>query len=617
MVLLGAGAFWFLRRNGEENGEEELPTVIVRRGDLRVTVAATGVLEPLTTVEVKSQTGGEIDEMYVEAGDLVKAGDLIAQLDPTALQEKVDQAQATVDAADARVVQAHYSAEAQRVQTRTGVAEAEASLQTARARLRQAQSQLTEARESTAQSVAQAQARLDAARARLAEAKVQEEVQPQLTQADIRQAEASLERARQDLAMLEAGNRPEEIAQARARVDEVRAILENAETELRREERLLAKGFTSQQSVDAARRAYRAAQAQLESASQSYELAKAGPRAEEIAKARAAVRQAQAGLEAARSQRVQVELRIRERESAEAAVTEAVAALAAARTTRETQIAVRQDDVDASRRLVEQAQASLERARAGRLTDETRSLDIRAAAADRRKAQASLDDVQYNFENTTVIAPRDGVVLEKHAEEGTVVPAGTAALAQGTAIVTIADITEMYVMADVDEVDISKVSVDQTVEISVETLPNVDITGVVDKIYPQGQEQENVIYFPVRIRVLDLHPDLRPGMTADVTILTAERTGVLLVPDSAIDRSGGKTMVQVLPRPGAEPVDREVEVGVSDWESTEIISGLKEGEVVVLPAAAPEAQMQDEGRSSDAARTARRATRMLGHNRRR
>jgi len=543
IVIVIAGVGWWYRRSQQNGGQEEaLPIATVERGDLRVTVSATGVLEPLTTVEVKSRTGGEIKKLYVEAGDYVKAGDLIAQLDPTELQGKIDQAQATVDSAAARVKQSRYSAKAQHEQTRTQIEEAQAALEVARARLRQAQSQLEETRESTKQSVIQAQARLESARASLAEAKLQEQAQPELTNADISQAEAH--------------------------VREAQATLTNATAELQRQERLLEKGFVSQQDVDNARRSYETAQAQLQ--------------------------QAQASLQTAQTQqRLQIQVRQHQREAAEAALAEAEAALTTAQTSQKTQVQVREKEVEAARLAVKQAESALVRAKAGTLTDAAKIQDITAATADRKKAQASLDDVQYNFEHTTVVAPRDGVVLRKHVEEGTVIPAGTAALAQGTAIVTLADITEMYVMADVDEVDISGVEVGQPVDISVETLTDVKITGRVDKLYPQGEEKDNVVYFPVRIKVLDPCPELRPGMTADVTILTAERENVLLVPDSAIDRSGRKPSVLLPPTAGGEPQRREVKVGVTNYEQTEIISGLQEGDTVVLPSGAPEAQTEE------------------------
>jgi multidrug efflux pump subunit AcrA (membrane-fusion protein) len=171
----------------------------------------------------------------------------------------------------------------------------------------------------------------------------------------------------------------------------------------------------------------------------------------------------------------------------------------------------------------------------------------------------------------------------------------------------------------VDEVDISRVAIGQPVEIAVETLPNERIRGEVEKIFPQGTEEANVVYFPVRIRVIDLHPELRPGMTVDVSIITAQREDVLLVPDSAIDRSGGKTTVQVLPpdqKDAEEPEleTRDVEVGVTDYLQTVITSGVEEGEEIVLPSGAPAPMMGGEGDGrNDAARNARKATRMIRH----
>ena len=621
VAIVGGTAWWYFRGKQPVEEEEEMSTVAVERGDLRVTVAATGVLEPLTTVEVKSRSGGEIDKMYVEAGDYVQAGDLIAQLDPTDLQTAVDEAAAQVDAANARVAQAGYSADAQGEQTVSSIDEARASVAASRARLDQSQANLEQTRRTSEQAVEQARARLASARARLEEARAQEEAQPELTRADIRSAEAALDRAKQDLAVLEEGTRPQEIAQAQARVSEAQAVLSNARNELTRVESLHDRGFVSDQDLDSATRSVQTAEAQLTSAREALSLAQAGPRVQEIERARAAVRQAEAALASARAQDVQVNVRSRSREAAEAAVTEAQSSLRTAEAQRR-QVDVREGEVEAARRAVDQAEAGLDRAQAGRLSTRAQREAVTVALADLRRAEAGLEEVQYNFTNTTVVAPRDGVILTKHVEEGTVVPAGTAALAQGTAIVTIADITEMYVMANVDEVDISRIAVGQPVEINVETLPNERITGEVEKIFPQGAETENVVYFPVRIRVIDLHSEVRPGMTVDVSVLTAERQDVLIVPDSAIDRSGGKTVVQVLPEGAEEPVDREVEVGVTDWENTEIISGVEEGETVVLPMAGGFGGNGEGGPGgpgargeNDTRRNVQRTTRMIGRTR--
>lgn len=619
VVILVGGIWWWRRAHAPQDEEAEIVTAEVTRGDLRVAVAATGVLEPLTTVEVKSRSGGEIRKLFVDAGDVVEAGQLIAQLDPTELQGQVDQAAAQVRAASARVDQAHYNARAQKTQTRTGIEEARAALATQRARLEQARTQLAETRTTTEEQIRQAQAGLESARARLAQAVAQEETEPTLVAADVTQAQAGLERARQDLAVLEAGARPQEIAQAQARVDEAQVVVNNARVELDRQRNLLTKGFVSQQTVDTAQRTYDTALAQLTSAREALSLLRAGSRAEEIERARAAVRQAEAALEAAQAGSVSLRVRSADREAAEAAVKQAEATLATARAGRQ-QVKVREGDVEAAQRAVDQAAAALDRADSGTLTDAARALDIKTAMADLARAQSQLDDVQYNFDNTSIVAPRSGVVLAKHVEEGTVIPAGTAALAQGTAIVTIADITEMFVLVEVDEVDISRVAVGQPAELSVETLPNTKITGEVEKIFPNGTKTENVVYFQVRVRIDELDPRLRPGMTADVNLISAERKDVLLVPDAAIDRAGGRTVVEVLEPGATEPVERAIEVGVTDYENTEVISGLKEGDTVVLPSVLGNGGGASGGPGSRAQRTpqeqraeaTRRATGMVG-----
>ncbi len=609
VVVIGLGIWWLTHRGKSPDESLEPITVEVRRGPLRVTVSATGLLEPLTTVEVKSRSGGEISKMYVEPGDYVQAGQIIAQLDPTELQSKVDQARAQADSSQARLAQAHLNAEAQTEQTTTSITEAQASLEAARARLRQAQLQLDQIRVTNAEDIVQAQAGLASAQARLKQAQAQEQAQPTLTQAEIVQAKASLTRAEQDLAIVLAGARPQELAQAQARVREAQAAADNAQAALMRQEALLAKGFVSPQSVEDSRRSRASASSQLEVAQQSLSLLEVGARPEEIKQARASLEQAQAGLETAQAHTIQVQLKRQDREAAEAALRQAEASLSVAEVNR-VQITLREEDLELASLAADQAAASLRRAKSGRLGDAARVEDIRAATADLRRTQSQLDDVEYSFKHTTIAAPRDGVVLEKLVEEGTVVPAGTAALAQGTTIITLADITEMYVLAEVDEADIAQIRVTQPAEITVDALPGRSFAGEVVKVFPKAREEQNVVYFPVRIKVLDTVRQLRPGMTADVTLVVAEQEDTLLVPDSAIDRSGQQPTVQVLEAPDAEPVERTVKVGISDWEQTEILEGLKEGELLLLPAGAiPPPGM---GRPSDPGRTGRRALGMLG-----
>jgi multidrug efflux pump subunit AcrA (membrane-fusion protein) len=141
----------------------------------------------------------------------------------------------------------------------------------------------------------------------------------------------------------------------------------------------------------------------------------------------------------------------------------------------------------------------------------------------------------------------------------------------------------MYVLANVDESDIAPVEVGQTAKVNVAAMPRRPLDGEVVKIYPLGLEEQNVIRFQVKIHLKDPPQALRPGMTADATITVAERDDILKIPDVCIDRSGedGPTVTVMT---GEEQVeDRQVKIGLSNWDETEITSGLKEGEKVIIP----------------------------------
>ena len=154
-----------------------------------------------------------------------------------------------------------------------------------------------------------------------------------------------------------------------------------------------------------------------------------------------------------------------------------------------------------------------------------------------------MEEVAYNREYTRVVAPRDGIILDKLLEEGTVVPAGTALYSQGAVIVTLADTSKMYVLAQVDESDIGQVKPGQKATVEFDVIPGRQLRGKVIKIYPKAQVEQDVVYYMVRVLLLDVPPQLRPGMTANVRITVASLKDVLKIPDRAIDRSGGKTTV--------------------------------------------------------------------------
>ncbi|MCE5238761.1 efflux RND transporter periplasmic adaptor subunit [bacterium] len=584
LVAVIGGGIWFWRKSAAAKAEAEEPeteTATVERKDLAVTVSASGVLEPLTTVEVKSRSGGEIKRLFVEAGDVVRAQQLLAQIDPTQIQSKVDQAAATVASGRAKATQAKLDAALQVTKTSTDITKSVAAVEAARASVAEVAEQLRQDRQTTQQAVQQAEASLQAARARYAQAQAEAEAEPELQSAQVASAKAALEAARQNLAKVKAGPRAQEIAQGQAALRNAEAAVRNAEATLKRQRALLEKGFVSRQATDDAQKAYDQAVAQRDSADEALKLLQAGNRPEEIAQAEAEAARAEASLRTANANTVQVQLKQGDVEATRQAMHEAAAALETAKAQRNN-VQVRQKQLEAAQASVRQAEAALAAARANRLQDAASRQSVRASLADLRKQTLQLSEAATDLSYTNVYAPRSGVIMQKFVEEGSVVPAGTAALKEGTGIVSIADISQMFVLAEVDEADMAGVKVGQSADVTASVLPDRKLPAHVVKIFPMGQEDQNVVRFQVRVQIDDPPAELRPGMTADVTVHVAERKQVLVVPDTAITRSKGKASVDVMGANG-QTETREVQVGLSNWEDTEIVSGLQEGETVVIP----------------------------------
>ncbi len=584
LALLATGLLVWRKRAAAAKAAAEAPEIemaTVTRKDLEVTVSASGAIEALTTVEVKSRSGGEVKKLYVEAGDTVKAGQLIATVDPTDLRNRAEQASASVASSQANSAQARLQADLQAAQTTGDIKRAEAGVVSARASVKQSEEQLRQEKETNAASLKQAQANLDAAKARLGQAQSQAKAQPALSAADLSSAQASLESARQNLQRVKSGARPQEVAQQENSLRSAESSLYNAKLLLDRQRQLLEKGFASQQSVDDAQRAYDQAVASRDSAKEALALIREGNRPEDIAQAEAQVSQAEANLKVAQANQMQVGLRQQDVETAQQSVVQAEASLASAKA-QSRNITVRERALEAARASLSQAEQTLATARAGKLSDAVRKQQIAAAAADLKRNTLVLDQALYDLNYTNVYAPRAGVIMTKLVEEGTVIPAGTAALKEGAGLVTIADTTEMFMLADVDESDMSGVKVGNPCEVSASVLPDKKMVGKVVKIFPQGTEVQSVVRFPVRVKITNPPPELRPGMTADVTIHVASRKDVLVVPDNTITRSQGKETVEVMVGEQQTEV-RDIKAGLSNWEETEVLSGLKEGDQVIIP----------------------------------
>jgi multidrug efflux pump subunit AcrA (membrane-fusion protein) len=146
--------------------------------------------------------------------------------------------------------------------------------------------------------------------------------------------------------------------------------------------------------------------------------------------------------------------------------------------------------------------------------------------------------------------------------------------------IRIIDLDRLEVLAYVDENDIGKVRVDQEAVFTVAAHPATEFKGKVTSIYPSATIQDNVVYYITSISVDNREGKLMPDMTANVLIFLDQRRGVLTVPNKAVQREGQRKFVLVLDK-GA-PDRRYVDVGWKDQSYTEILDGLREGDLVIV-----------------------------------
>src|SRR5438445_237062 len=154
--------------------------------------------------------------------------------------------------------------------------------------------------------------------------------------------------------------------------------------------------------------------------------------------------------------------------------------------------------------------------------------------------------------------------------------------AGGTLVITLAQVDPLYAAVNVDEADIAGVRAGMPVRLTADALPNAVIRGKVDRVAAVAQVVQNVTQFAVTVVLQEPPPGVRLGMTVDADFVTARRDNVLLVPRQAVKEGKSPTVTVIV---GGELETRSVQTGLSDGHMVEIISGLREGEVVLLGSA--------------------------------
>jgi HlyD family secretion protein len=209
---------------------------------------------------------------------------------------------------------------------------------------------------------------------------------------------------------------------------------------------------------------------------------------------------------------------------------------------------------------------------------------LKQAHAQVLQSQATLNQLDEQLSYTTIVAPMDGVILSRDVEMGDAVSSILVLGSTATLVMTEGDTSQVYVQGKVDEADIAHVYLGQPARIKVESFRDRSFYGKVTKIAPMGVEKDNVTTFEVRVSINNPGGELKANMTANAEILLNEHKGVLSVPENAVTYDNQKNAFVAIPDRSQKDGTRKVpvKVGLSNGSATEIVSGLKEGDQVVL-----------------------------------
>lgn len=250
---------------------------------------------------------------------------------------------------------------------------------------------------------------------------------------------------------------------------------------------------------------------------------------------------------------------------------------------------VSQEEDDTAETQAVQAAADLEGAkiRAEELTTQERALELKRQEV--ALAQAAVDGdtiiqaiAKDRLHDTRVLSPIDGVVGGRQVQPGQIIASATSNVGGGTALLTLCDLSRIFVVASVDETDIGKVQVGQKANVTVDAFPGRPFPGEIVRVAVKGVNASNVVTFEVRIEVTGKAKNLlKLEMTANVEIVTAQKDDVLTLPVEAVRRKGREQLVDKVTGPAdGSTTTIPVTIGMADAAKVEIVSGLAEGDEV-------------------------------------
>jgi HlyD family secretion protein len=207
--------------------------------------------------------------------------------------------------------------------------------------------------------------------------------------------------------------------------------------------------------------------------------------------------------------------------------------------------------------------------------------EIELVLTEVKRSEISLEEVSERLDETEIFAPINGVIIEKLVEEGQIIASGISNVNGGTAIATIADMSRLFIIADIDETDIGSVKIGHIVKITSDAFPEKTFGGKVTRIAPQGLIENSITIFKVKIEIQG--PDknlLKPMMSANIDIVTHMVNDTLYVSRAGIRQDEKSKFTMLLKNDHPEKV--RVETGIRNPIHIQILSGLNPEEEIIL-----------------------------------
>ena len=478
VAVIGATRMNFgQKKDGEEDKRE-----VVRRGEFLVKVQETGYLRSFIEVDVRSNVEGEITEIHVEESDPVQEGDPLLKIDDEQIREDMKQAEAYRDARKAELEQSDL---------RIKIAD-----QREKSDLLQAQNAVAKAEANLQSFIANKQQRITEAETLVATTK-------NLLNRDkisLKQGEISLTQANLTL------------DRAKANVTSAKITLETTESEHERNKELFDKELISEQALEES-------QKQLVLKTSQYETAQ-----KEVESQNETIKSQDESIKAMKEA-------IQSREATLALNKKNVETVKESQNAQEKQL---EAELGNTRTRLKQTEETTEEEKA--LTKHAKV----SAEANLLQAESRLKSQQDRYKWTTVKAPMSGTITRLSVEEGEIITSGRSAFSRGEAIMRIADLSQMIVKTQINQVEIGRIKEGQRAEIRVDSFRKKIFNGRVSEISPsstpRGQGGGGVITFEVDIEVdiPDQEFQLLPGMSADVDIIVFEKPDILQIPIAAV-----------------------------------------------------------------------------------